>query len=313
MKKILFSVQEKDYMGVFMKKIDLHIHTNKSDGLLSPKEIIDEAKRKQVQTIAIADHDTVDAYTDEVYNYAKDNEIELITAVEISTKTKKCGIHVLGYNIDTSSKYLNESLKKIRNARHDYLHNVANKLNEMNYILNINKLDMIEAVTKAHIAMDIISNKTNEKQLLKQFGHIPSKGEFIETIMNENCPAYVKKKTVTPKEAAEIIRKAGGKVVLAHPVAYVHEDNLTMNEILEIINDMKADGLEANYIYTDRNNNIVNEIEKWNKFAEENHLFVTIGSDFHMEDGNHAEIGLENVGVVLEDEKADEILEKIRV
>lgn len=295
-----------------MKKIDLHIHTNKSDGLLSPKEIIDEAKRKHVQTIAIADHDTIDAYTDEVYNYAKDNEIELITAVEISTKTKKCGIHVLGYNIDTSSKYLNESLKKIRNARHDYLHNVANKLNEMNYVLNINKLDMIEAVTKAHIAMDIISNKTNEKQLLKQFGHIPSKGEFIETIMNENCPAYVKKKTVTPKAAAEIIRKAGGKVVLAHPVAYVHEDNLTMNEILEIINDMKADGLEANYIYTDRNNNIVNEIEKWNKFAEENHLFVTIGSDFHMEDGNHAEIGLENVGVVLEDEKADEILEKIR-
>ena len=299
-------------MGVFMKKIDLHIHTNKSDGLLSPKEIIDKAKRKQVQTIAIADHDTVDAYTDEVYNYAKDNEIELITAVEISTKTKKCGIHVLGYNIDTSNKYLNESLKKIRNARHDYLYNVANKLNEMNYILNINKLDMIEAVTKAHIAMDIISNKTNEKQLLKQFGHIPSKGKFIETIMNENCPAYVKKKTVTPKEAAEIIRKAGGKVVLAHPVAYVHEDNLTMNEILEIINDMKADGLEANYIYTDRNNNIVNEIEKWNKFAEENHLFVTIGSDFHMEDGNHAEIGLENVGVVLEDEKADEILEKIK-
>lgn len=299
-------------MGVFMKKIDLHIHTNKSDGLLSPKEIIDEAKRKQVQTIAIADHDTVDAYTDEVYNYAKDNGIELITAVEISTKTKKCGIHVLGYNIHTSSKYLNESLKKIRNARHDYLHNVANKLNEMNYILNINKLDMIEAVTKAHIAMDIISNKTNEKQLLKQFGHIPSKGEFIENIMNENCPAYVKKETVTPKEAAEIIRKAGGKVVLAHPVAYVHEDNLTMNEVLEIINDMKADGLEANYIYTDRNNNIVNEIEKWNKFAEENHLFVTIGSDFHMENGNHAEIGLENVGVVLEDEKANEILEKIR-
>lgn len=295
-----------------MKKIDLHIHTNKSDGLLSPKEIIDEAKRKHVQTIAIADHDTVDAYTDEVYNYAKDNEIELITAVEISTKTKKCGIHVLGYNIDTSSKYLNESLKKIRNARHDYLHDVANKLNEMNYILNINKLDMIEAVTKAHIAMDIISNKTNEKQLLKQFGHIPSKGEFIETIMNENCPAYVKKETVTPKEAAEIIRKAGGKVVLAHPVAYVYEDNLKINEILEIINDMKADGLEANYIYTDRNNNIVNEIEKWNKFAEENHLFVTIGSDFHMEDRNHAEIGLENVGVVLEDEKANEILEKIR-
>lgn len=295
-----------------MKKIDLHIHTNKSDGLLSPKEIIDVAKRNHVQTIAIADHDTVDAYTDELYNYAKDNDIELISAVEISTKTKKCGIHVLGYNIDTSSEYLIESLKKIRNARHDYLHSVATKLNEMNYILNVDKLDVISAVTKAHIAMDIISNKKNEKQLMKQFGHIPNKGEFIESIMNENCPAYVKKKTVTPKEASEIIRKAGGKVVLAHPVAYVHEDNLTINDILEIINDLRADGLEAYYIYTDRNNNIVNEIDKWNKFAKDNDLFVTIGSDFHMKDGNHAEIGLENVGVVLEDGIVNEILEKIK-
>jgi len=295
-----------------MRKIDLHIHTNKSDGLLSPKEIIDEAKRNHVQTIAIADHDTVDAYTDELYNYAKDNDIELISAVEISTKTKKCGIHVLGYNIDTSSEYLIESLKKIRNARHDYLHSVATKLNEMNYMLNVDKLDVISAVTKAHIAMDIISNKKNEKQLMKQFGHIPNKGEFIESIMNENCPAYVKKKTVTPKEASEIIRKAGGKVVLAHPVAYVHEDNLTINDILEIINDLRADGLEAYYIYTDRNNNIVNEIDKWNKFAKDNDLFVTIGSDFHMKDGNHAEIGLENVGVVLEDGIVNEILEKIK-
>ena len=295
-----------------MKKIDLHIHTNKSDGLLSPKEIIDVAKRNHVQTIAIADHDTVDAYTDELYNYAKDNDIELLSAVEISTKTKKCGIHVLGYNIDTSSEYLIESLKKIRNARHDYLHSVATKLNEMNYMLNVDKLDVISAVTKAHIAMDIISNKKNEKQLMKQFGHIPNKGEFIESIMNENCPAYVKKKTVTPKEASEIIRKAGGKVVLAHPVAYVHEDNLTINDILEIINDLRADGLEAYYIYTDRNNNIVNEIDKWNKFAKDNDLFVTIGSDFHMKDGNHAEIGLENVDVVLEDGIVNEILEKIK-
>lgn len=295
-----------------MKKIDLHIHTNKSDGLLSPIEIIDEAKKKHVQTIAIADHDTVDAYTDEVYNYAKKNEIELITAVEISTKTKKCGIHVLGYNIDVNNEYFNKSLNKIRNARHDYLHNVANKLKDMNYILNVNKLDMIDAVTKAHIAMDVISNKKNKNKLLEQFGHIPGKGEFIESIMNENCPAYVKKETVTPKEASEIIRKAGGKVVLAHPVAYVHEDNLTTNEILEIINDMNADGLEANYIYTDRNDNIINETNKWNKFAEDNNLFVTIGSDFHMEDGNHAEIGLENVGIVLEDSIINEILKKLK-
>ena len=291
-----------------MKKIDLHIHTNKSDGALSPKEVIDEARRKNVDVIAIADHDSVAAYTDELYNYAKKNNIELITAVEISTKIEKCGIHILGYMINVNDKYLNDSLKKIRNSRHDYLHNVAKKLENMNYILNIEDLDKIEAVTKAHIANDIISNKKNFPELLSQFGHIPNKGEFIETIMNENCPAYVKKNTVTPKQATEIIRKAGGKVVLAHPVAYKYEDNLSKEEIQEIIRDIKPDGIEAIYIYTDRNKNIINEIDEWTKFAKENDLFITIGSDFHKKDSNHAEIGLENVGILLGNEKVNEIL-----
>ena len=232
-----------------MKKIDLHIHTNKSDGLLSTKEVVDEAKRKNVDIIAISDHDNVEAYTDELYNYAKENNIKLISAVEISTKIKKCGIHILGYMIDVNNKYLNESLKKIRNSRHDYLHNVAKKLEKIGYILNIDELDKIEAVTKAHIANDIICNKENHKQLINMFGHIPNKWEFIETIMNENCPAYVRKNTVTPKQAAEIIRKAGGKVVLAHPVAYKYEDNLSQEETLDIIKEINADGLEAIYIY----------------------------------------------------------------
>ena len=110
--------------------------------------------------------------------------------------------------------------------------------------------------------------------------------------MNENCPAYVKKETVTPKRAAEIIRDAKGKVVLAHPVAYVHEDNFSDEDILNIINDMKPDGLEANYLYVDRNNNKINEVEKWNNFAKENNLFVTAGSDFHNKDGIRPEIRL---------------------
>lgn len=52
------------------------------------------------------------------------------------------------------------------------------------------------------------------------FGYITSRGENIKIIMNEGCSAYVKKETVTPKEAAQIIRKAGSKVVLVHPVTY---------------------------------------------------------------------------------------------
>lgn len=291
------------------KRIDLHIHTSISDGVLTPKEVIDEAVKNGVSVISIADHDTIDAYTDEIFEYAKSKNIKLIPAVEISTKTKKCGIHVLGYNFDLEDIEFKEKLKQIRNARHDYLHKVAKKLEELGYYVNLTELDKIDAVTKAHIAIDLTTNLANKDKLLKEFGHIPAKGEFIETIMNENCPAYVEKVTVTPREAGEMIRAAKGKVVLAHPVAYVHEDNLTDEDILEIVNDMKADGLEANYLYVDRYDNKFDETKKWNEFAKQHNLFVTVGSDFHNNKKKLKPlIGFVNTDFVLSEEVIEEII-----
>lgn len=294
-----------------MKRIDLHIHTTMSDGSFTPKQVIDEAVKNGVSTISIADHDTVEAYTEELFIYAASKNINIIRGVEISTKNSKVGIHVLGYNYDLENEEFKESLKRIRNARHDYLHNVSEKLNELGYVLNVEELDKIDSVTKAHIALDVISNKENEGILIKEFGHIPNKGEFIETIMNENCPAYVRKESVTPKQAADLIRKAGGKVVLAHPVAYVHEDALTDEDILDIVNDMNPDGLEANYLYADKYNNKFDETKKWNEFAKEHNLFVTAGSDFHNKDGIRPEIGFVNTDFVLSEDTINEIIRNL--
>ncbi len=288
-------------------KIDLHIHTTMSDGKLTPKQVIDEAYKNGVSVIAITDHDTIDAYNYELFDYAKSKDIKLINGVEISTTNNKIGIHVLGYNFDLNDINFKQELYKIRNSRHEYLYKVANKLNQLGYYVNTDTLDKIESVTKAHIALDIINNEKNKELLIKNFKSIPNKGEFIETIMNENCPAFVRKNTVTPIDAANIIRKANGKVVLAHPIAYVHEDKLTDKDILDIVNDMKPDGIEANYIYVDRNNNKIDESEKWNNFAKENNLFVTAGSDFHNKDGIHPEIG----DIILEDKTIEEIINNL--
>ena len=293
------------------KRIDLHIHTTKSDGALSPKEVIDEAYKNGVSVISIADHDTIEAYNEELFKYAESKNIKLIPAVEISTKTNKAGVHVLGYNFDLDNKEFKEKLYNIRNARHIYLHDVAKKLKSLGYYLKVDELDKIDAVTKAHIALDIVNNEENKELLLKTFNHIPSKGEFIETIMNENCPAYVKKESVTPKKAAEIIRAANGKVVLAHPVAYVHEDNFTDEDILNIIKDMNPDGLEANYLYVDRNNVKYDETEKWNEFASQNNLFVTVGSDFHSKDKLRPEIGFINTDFTLDEKVVEKIIKNI--
>ena len=290
------------------KIIDLHIHTNKSDGALSPREVVEEAIKNRVSAIAIADHDTIDAYSDELFDYAESNNVILVPAVEISTKTKKCGIHVLGYNFDLNDQNFREKLEKLRNARHDYLYGVSEKLEELGYKVNVSELDKIEAVTKAHISLDVISNKDNEEILMKNFGHIPNKGEFIETVMNEGCPAYVRKVSITPSEAADLIRSAGGKAVLAHPVCYGYEDGLTDEEILDLVKEMKVEAIEANYLYVDRNDEMHDDTNKWKAFAKENNLISTIGSDFHNKDGLRPEIGFRNTDFTISREEISSIL-----
>ncbi len=275
-------------------KMDLHIHTNCSDGDLSPFEIIDKAKINGVNTISITDHDTIEAYNDELFNYAKKNNIKLIVGVEISTKYNKTGIHILGYNFDLNNKVLKDKLFKLRNSRHNYLYNVGKKLQKLGYIVDIDKLDTIDAVTKAHIASNIVDNKENSELLMKEFNHIPNRGEFIETIMNEGGIAYTKKESITPKEASILIKQAGGEVILAHPVAYYYEDNLDEKDIDEIISTTQIDGIETNYIYIDKNNIKHNDIDKWTKYSKKHKLKATTGSDFHKEDGLHPTIGLIN-------------------
>lgn len=291
------------------KIIDLHIHTCCSDGELTPKEVIDKAVSNGVSVIAICDHDTVDAYSDELFQYANSKGITIIPAVEISTRTKKCGIHVLGYCFNLHNKVFLDRLKLLRNARHDYLYGVSLKLEELGYVVHTSDLDKIEAVTKAHISFDVIHNPDNKEKLQEVFGHIPEKGEFIETIMNEGCPAYVKKNTITPVEAAELIRLAGGKVVLAHPVSYKYEDGLEEKDILKLIFDMNVDGIEANYIYVDHNHKKINESDSWNEFAKKYHLHTSLGSDFHKEDRYHPTIGFIGEDMNLTDHDISSILE----
>ncbi len=291
-----------------MEKIDLHIHTTCSDGVLSPYEVIDEAYKNNVKIISITDHDTISAYTEDLIEYAKKKGIKLIPGIEISTKSNKCGIHVLGYNIDINNKEFSDILCGLRSTRHKYLYDVSKKLESVGFILDVNTLDKIDAVTKAHIANDVINNKNNKDNLIKYFNHIPNKGEFIETIMNEGCPCYVKKETITPSYAADIIRKYGGKPVLAHPVAYKYEDNLSCDEVLKILKSMDCHAIEGNYVYVDRNNNKINEVKLWNKFAIDNALVSTIGSDFHASDGIRPIIGLANEEV---DANIDDILSYI--
>ena len=168
------------------------------------------------------------------------------------------------------------------------------------------------------VAKDLDSNelfevntvpKLNEKKLIEDFGFVPSRGVFIETIMNEGCPGYVYKHSITPKEAVEIIKNAGGKAVLAHPVCYKYEDNLVPGDILGLVHKMGFDAIEAAYLYVDKDGNKIDEVEFWKNFAKENDLLYSVGSDFHNEDGVHPDIGFSNWNIEFTKEEAYAILD----
>ena len=294
-----------------MTTIDLHMHTTKSDGSLTPFQLIDEAVKNGVKFISITDHDTLGAYTNELFDYAKEKGIELIVGVEVSSKSHGKAIHVLGYNVNYKDEEFNSLLAQIRLTRSKYLVDVDKKLSELGYVLNVEKLKKVESVTKANIALDIVENKLNEKKLIEDFGFVPSRGVFIETIMNEGCPAFVKKDSISPRDASLAIKKAGGKVVLAHPVVYEKKDKLSIQTIEDVINDMEIDGIEANYIYYDKNLNRYDDILKWREFAKKTGLFATVGSDFHLDDGAKPKIGFVNQDLVLNDEDVNNILSKL--
>lgn len=274
-------------------KRDLHIHTTCSDGVFSPIEILEMAKNAGVDEISITDHDSVNAYTPEVFLKAKELGINLRVGVEISTNFNGKGVHVLGYDFDLLNLNLNKTLNKLKSARQDYLFAVAEKLAELGLCVETDKLSLVESVTKKHIALNVIENPKNQACLMAEFGHIPSYGELIEGLMNEGCKAYTQKFTITPIEAGEVIHSAGGKVVLAHPVAYVYEDGLQISDIETLLDEMHADGVEADYLYVDRNKVLHDDRAIWNDVAHRKNLMVTQGSDFHayVDDGVHPIIG----------------------
>ncbi|MBP3631090.1 MAG: PHP domain-containing protein [Clostridia bacterium] len=294
------------------RTIDFHIHTNCSDGALSPCEVVELAKANGVIAMSIADHDTIDAYNQTLFECAQKSNVVLIPAVEISTTYFGVGFHVLGYGIDLKNENLRATLAMLKNARRDYLFNVAKALNNLGYYVDIEKLAKLPSVAKSHIALDAVEQECNREALLKQFGNIPNKGTFIETLMNEGCPAFVEKYRISPIEASKIIHNAGGKVVLAHPVAYIYEDGLSESQIKDLIVKMDADGVESYYIYTDKDDNIIDECNKWGMIANELGKFKTIGSDFHVSDEHRPEIGFVNTTLELNEEQIQEIINNLK-
>ncbi len=190
------------------KKADLHTHTLYSDGAHSPKELLNLAKEKNIEIIAITDHDNVDGIEESI-KYGAKIGIEVIPGLEISTDVEGQEVHLLGYFIDYNDTELNKYLKFFRNERLERAKRILNKLSKVGIEI---KLKEVQKISKnSPICRPHIANVMVEKGFVKNYQTAFNK--FI----GDGALAHEKKIHVSPLSAIKIINDAGGLAFIAHP------------------------------------------------------------------------------------------------
>ncbi|HON55637.1 MAG TPA: PHP domain-containing protein [bacterium] len=246
----------------FVKKYaDLHIHSNYSDGTLSPSEIFLAAKRANIQCVSISDHDTL-AATDDAIASAKKYNIEFISGIEFSADWK-IPIHILGYYLDHKNEKLNAVLEQLKLARSERAKNIIAKLKSFGLAVDYDELlQMINIKTagRPHIAQYLVQKKI-----------VTNYDSAFQKYLTRGKPGYVSKEKIKLQMAVDLINDAGGVVVLAHPLAL---NNDAMVE--ELLRTGMFEGIEAFY-----SNHKPNDTAHYIKLAEKYKLFVTGGSDSH--------------------------------
>lgn len=258
-----------------MKKIDLHIHTTYSDGMLSPCEIVDTAIKCELDVIALTDHDNVLSY-DIAVDYAKENnlDLEILPGVEINTIYKGYEVHILGYFMDKTNKDFVEMLEFQQRARVEQTHKIIELLYKKEGIKikfeDIQKLVApLGSIGRPHIARAITSSGGSANVM-----------EAYAKFINNNSDVYIERKTVSPHDAVEIISEAKGIPVFAHPIDVDIADDLTK--------DLVNYGLRGVEAYHRKHSPAA--VEHFSTLAEKFGLIVTGGSDFHAPSLNHGTI-----------------------
>ena len=255
--------------------IDLHTHSNKSDGSFTPAELVDVAARKGITYIALTDHDTVEGI-DEAKKRAEEISSDpnapykapvVIPGIEFSTDWNGRDVHVVGLDIDHTNKEFVSKLDFFIESREGRNRKMAENLREIGIGISYEALikSFPESVlTRAHFA-----------KYLYEYGYVRSTHEAFERYLGPDSPCYVPREKITPVQAVEMTLMAGGIPVLAHPLIYKFGDE----KLRSLIAEMKEYGLvgiEAMY-----STHSSEDEEYIRRLADECGLKISGGSDFH--------------------------------
>lgn len=262
-----------------MKYVDLHIHSNYSDGTCSPTTLVTKAIEKGLSAFALTDHDTV-AGVDNTINAVKEQHafIKFIPGIELSVAYKEKDIHIVGLFINHNNTALKKATALIIKRRDDRNLEMVENLKKAGIPITIEALKENNpgtVVTRAHFARFLVDNKITD-----------TPAEAFKKYLNTDTPYYVPRKYIEPEEGLELIRNAGGVPILAHPFHY----KLKENELEKLVKRLALAGLIGiEVLYS--NHTKLDEIYA-KKLAQKYNLLPSGGSDFHGDNKPAIDIGI---------------------
>lgn len=249
-----------------MNFIDLHVHSNASDGTLTPARVVELAAQKGLSAIALTDHDTIEGIP-EALEAVKSLPLEVIPGIELSCVYLGEEIHILGLYVDlTDKKFITETdmLKDIRMKRNtEMIHRFQNAGIDIT-LSEVQAGNPDTVITRAHFA-----------RVLLEKGYVTNMDQAFKKYLSYSGPYCPRKEKITPEHAMKILRDCNASPVLAHPYQYHLGDKKT-EELVSYLKEMGLHGLE---VYHSSNNQY--ESGKLKKLAKKYQLFPTGGSDFH--------------------------------
>ena len=256
--------------------IDLHSHTNKSDGTFTPAELVAEAVRAGLRALSITDHDTFTGF-DEATPFAKEAGLELVCGIELSTRYQGATLHLLGYFPNTlPSQVLRDWLESILEARRDRNRRLIAKLQSLGVDIT---LEEVEAEGRT------LTARPHFARVLVDKGYVKDMQAAFDEYLDESARGFVQRREVPVEEALERILGSGGVPSLAHPVR-VAKNN--WDKLAQYVEDLAGLGLRAIEVFHSEHS--PENQSYYAALAQRFHLGITGGSDFH--GANKADIEL---------------------
>ncbi len=266
-----------------MKIVDMHVHSNFSDGLYSIEVIIDKVLKMGLAGFALTDHDTFDGIEKTAAILKKNNAgLFFIAGCEFSTYLEEVGeIHILAYFHDYNFINMNNLISQFKESRIKRALKIIDCLSKFGYgikpdiLIKENKI-----VGRMHIARELVS-----------LGYFNDTDKVFEKLLRPGAPCYIPRKEINTYEIIKEIKNNDGKAVLAHPTLLYNKNNW------EFLTQMIACGLDGiEYKHPRLSQELSNKIEE--KYLSS--LILTSGSDFHGDDGKEGlgKFGMEMSEVV---------------